>query len=124
MSSHPEIIALISDMLTNIRKAECIVNGTVAHEIIVGVLQPLLLSVLVENGGRFKVSTSWVSAFCTESLGWSFRKYTTAAQKLLQNFNQQGYMTILRLAHHVRVFNTPPSNVFYADQTGFTLVLS
>ena len=106
------------------RKTGCIVNGTVARAIIVGVPQSLLPSVLAENGGRFKVSASWVSAFCAEDLGWSFRKGTTAAQKLPNNFNEQGYMTILRLAYYVRVFNVPPSNVFNADQTGVTLVPS
>jgi hypothetical protein len=51
--SPPEILALISDMLQNMRKTGCIVNGTVAHAIIVGVLQSLLPSVLAENGGSF-----------------------------------------------------------------------
>jgi len=124
LNSHPEIVALISDMLQNMRKTGCVVNGTVARVIIVGILQSLLPSILVENGGRFKVSASWVSAFCAEALGWSFRKGTTAAQKLPHNFNEQGYMTILRLAYYVRVFNVPRSNVFNADQTGVTLVPS
>jgi len=124
LNSHPEIITLITEMLQNMRKTGCVVNGTVARAIIVGVLQSLLPSILVENGGRFKVSASWVSIFCAEALGWSFRKGTTAAQKLPHNFNEQGYMTILRLAYYVRVFNVPPSNVFNADQTGLTLVPS
>jgi hypothetical protein len=51
LNSHPEIVALISDMLQNMRKTGCIVNGTVAHAIIVGVLQSLLPSLLAENGG-------------------------------------------------------------------------
>jgi hypothetical protein len=38
LNSHPEIVALISDMLKNMRKTGCIVNGTVAHAIIVGIL--------------------------------------------------------------------------------------
>jgi hypothetical protein len=88
-------------MLQNIRKTGCIVIGTVARAIIVGILQSLLLSFLAENGGRFKLSSSWVSAFCAEALGWSFRKGTTAAQKLPNNFNEQEYMTILRLAYYV-----------------------
>ncbi len=101
LNSHPEIVALISDMLQNMRKTGCVVNGTVARVIIVGILQSLLPSILVENGGRFKVSASWVSAFCAEALGWSFRKGTTAAQKLPNNFNEQEYLTILRLAYYV-----------------------
>ena len=108
LNSHPEIVSLISDMLQNMRKTGCVVNGTVARVIIVGILQSLLPSILVENGGRIKVSASWVSAFCAEALGQSFRKGTTAPQKLPHNFNEQGYMTILRLAYYVRVFNVPP----------------
>jgi hypothetical protein len=77
----------------------------------------LLPSVLAENGGRYKVSSSWVSAFCAEALGWSFRKGTTAAQKLPNNFNEQGYMTILRLAYYVRVFDVPPSNPDLVSQS-------
>ena len=100
LNSHPEIINLIADMLQNTRKTGCVVNGTVARAIIVGALQKLLPSVLAENGGRFKVSSSWVSPFCAEALGWSFRKGATAAQKLPNNFNEQGYMTILRLAYY------------------------
>jgi hypothetical protein len=39
LNSHPEIINLITDMLQNMRKTGCVVNGTVARAIIVGVLQ-------------------------------------------------------------------------------------
>jgi len=124
VNSRPEVVALITDMLQNMRKTGCIINGTVAHAVIVGILQSLLPSVLYENGGKFKVSNSWVSAFCAKALGWSFQKGTTAAQKLPQNYNEQGYMTILRLAYYVRVFNIPASNVFKADHTGVTLVPS
>ena len=60
LNSHPEIVALISDMLQNMRKTGCVVNGTVARVIIVGILQSLVPFILVENGGRFKVSASWV----------------------------------------------------------------
>jgi hypothetical protein len=59
-------------MLQNMRKTGCIINGTVAHAVIVGILQSLLPSVLHENVGKFKVSNSWVSAFCAEALAWSF----------------------------------------------------
>jgi hypothetical protein len=84
LNSHPEVVTLITNMLQNTRKTGCIINGTVAHAVIVGILQSLLPSVLYENGGKFKVSSSWVSAF------WSFQKSTTAAQKLPQNYNEQG----------------------------------
>ena len=84
----------------------------------------MLPTVLVENGGNFKVSTRWVRNFCTSHLGWTFRKGTTAAQKLPKDFNQQGYMTILRLAYYVRVFNISMSHVFNVDQTGVVLIPS
>ena len=67
-------------MLENMRKTGCIFNGAVVHTIIVSVLQSLLPSILAKNGGRFKVSTSRVSAFCAEAFGWSFRICTTVAQ--------------------------------------------
>ncbi len=55
-------------MLENMRKTECIFNGAVVHTIIVSVLQPLLPSILAKNGGKFKVSTSRVSAFVLKLL--------------------------------------------------------
>jgi hypothetical protein len=51
------------------------------------------------------------------------QKGTTVAQKL-PNFNEHGYMTILRLAYSVQVFDIPPSNAFNADQTGVLLIPS
>jgi len=49
---------------------------------------------------------------------------TTASQKLPADYNNKGYMTILRLAFYVRVFNVPMSHVFNADQTGVVLIPS
>jgi hypothetical protein len=52
------------------------------------------------------------------------QKGTSAAQMLPKDFNQQGYMTILRLAYYVRVFNITKSRAFNADQTVVVLIPS
>jgi hypothetical protein len=70
LNAYPEIGELIVEMLKGLRATGSIVNGSVARVLIVGVLQAKLPSILLENGGVFKVSTTWVSSFCARNLGW------------------------------------------------------
>ena len=124
LDPHPEIVSIITDLLQKIRATGSVINGSTARIVILGVLQSKIPEILFENGGHFRVSSTWVSDFCATTMGWTFRKGTTAAQKLPADYNNQGYMTILRLAYYVRVFNVPMSHVFNADQTGVVLIPS
>jgi hypothetical protein len=57
---YPEMLTTIIEMLVNMRKTGSIINGTVAYVIILGILQSMLPTVLLENGGHFKASSRWV----------------------------------------------------------------
>ena len=74
IDSHPEIVTTMIEMLENVRKTGSIINGTVAQLIILGILQSMLPTVLLENRGHFKASSRWIRHFCASQLGWAFEK--------------------------------------------------
>lgn len=54
---------------------------------------------LVENGGKFRCSKSWVYRVL-KRLNLSYSKATTAAQKLPPDWEEQMKLTALRCAHN------------------------
>ena len=60
----------------------------------------------------------WLAAV----LCWSWRKGTTAAQKLPIDWQQQADLFVLRLAYMVKMFDVPKALVINFDQTGMKLV--
>ncbi|KAG2433645.1 hypothetical protein HYH02_012573 [Chlamydomonas schloesseri] len=72
---------------------------------------------LLENGGKFKVSTSWINNTC-RNMGLSMRRATTSAQKLPKDWEHQGTLMLLSA--------TPSRATWWTmdnmDQTGIHLL--
>ena len=79
-------------------------------------------SVLLENGGGFRVSTGWVFNLLKQ-MGLSARTATTAAQKLPDDWQQKVYLFTLQLAYYVWTKKIPPALVVNLDQAGTVLPL-
>jgi hypothetical protein len=124
LNTYPEIGVKIVKMLKAIRNAGAIVNSSICRSVIVGILEVELPAILSKNGGHFKVSLTWVRCFVNRNLSWSFRAPTTAAQKLPDDWEEQGELLIYRLAYYIRMYSIHPSRVINADQTGVVLIPS
>lgn len=61
---------------------------------------------LVENGGKFTVSTNWLNVLC-RSLNLTMRARTTAAQKLPDGWEEQRFRMNQRVAVLVHKFSIP-----------------
>ncbi|KAG2431624.1 hypothetical protein HYH02_013317 [Chlamydomonas schloesseri] len=99
-------------------------------ELTTPILRPLFTTVLeecgaahllVENGGTFKMSDTWIKDFCLEH-GYSMRRATTAAQKLPDDWEAQGDLFTMNIAYLVQKYRVPPELVINLDQTGLNLV--
>lgn len=74
-------------------------------------------SILYENGGSLKLSKKFCSKFVKKYLNWTFRKATTAAQKVPQNWEKLVDDMIKRLAVVVYEGKIPQELMFSMDET-------
>ena len=68
------------------------------------------------------LSTYSVSEFARKIMFWSWRKRTTAAIKLPDDWRAQGTLMARRIAALMHLSNIPAANVVNIDQTGIVLV--
>jgi hypothetical protein len=61
-------------------------NVPVLRAVLEGVVEVKAPQLLRSNGGPWGLSENWVKEWIRSKLGWSFRVVTTAAQKLLKDW--------------------------------------
>ncbi len=66
---------------------------------------------------KFSVSKTFGKAFVQKHLGWTWRRVTTAASKLPEDWEKQGDETAYRVAALCKLHNIPPELVVNSDQT-------
>ncbi|KAJ7158958.1 hypothetical protein C8R43DRAFT_882155, partial [Mycena crocata] len=71
-----------------------------------------------KDGSYFRVSDSFCKKFLDNSLAWSMRKGTKAAQKLPVDAEEQCETVFLRRAWTIKEHRIPAELIVNADQTG------
>ena len=80
-------------------------------------LRPEILEHTFHDGTCFRASESFVRKFLHDTMQWSIRKATRAAQKLPPNWEDQCEKSALRKAHHIKENDIPPELWVNSDQT-------
>jgi len=66
---------------------------------------------------KFSVSKTFGKAFVQKHLGWTWRRVTTAASKLPEDWEKQSDETTYRVVALCKLHNIPPELVVNYDQT-------
>jgi hypothetical protein len=121
---HPEVFRKLLAILTGVRDAGQSVDSSIIQSVIWGTIEalaPELLQRKLKGGQFFEVSRSFSRKFANRWLGWTWRRATTAASKLLDDWEQQGDDMAFRIAAICYKDNIPPELVVNSDQTGVHL---
>lgn len=92
-------------------------NLVSVQPIMKAVLQQRHPEILSDNGGPLKVSKWFCKSFVRKHLNWSFRRATTAAQKLPENWEKQVDDMVKRLGVVVFEGQVPKELLFSMDET-------
>jgi hypothetical protein len=84
--------------------------------------QGYLKSKAPEDYHAFKVSITWTKRFLKNFCKMSYKRVTTTARKVPEDWETQGTNTAYRIAHLCRIYGTPAELVVNSDQTGIFLV--
>ncbi|GAQ88167.1 hypothetical protein KFL_004060010 [Klebsormidium nitens] len=121
---HPEVFRKLLAILTGMRDAGQPVDSSIIQSVIRGTIEalaPELLQRRLKGGQLFEVSRSFSRKFANRWLGWTWRRATTAASKLPDDWEQQGDDMAFRIAAICYKDNIPPELVVNSDQTGVHL---
>jgi hypothetical protein len=88
------------------------------------VAQTVILKRMGKGGELFQVSKRFSRTFLNRYLGWTWRRATMAANKLPENWEQQGDEMAFRVAALCKTEGIPPELVCNSDQTAVHLCLS
>ncbi len=122
---HPQAFDTILSTLKGMRDVGQPMDANVAQTVILGIVQALALELLLKRTGRggklFQVSKRFSRKFLNCYLGWTWRRVTTAASKLLEDWEQQGDEMAFRVATFCKTEGIPPELVCNSDQTAVHL---
>ncbi len=94
-------------------------DANVAQTVILGIVQALALELLLKRTGRggklFQVSKRFSRKFLDRYLGWTWRRATTAASKLPEDWEQQGDEMAFRVAALCKTEGIPPELLCNSD---------
>ena len=95
------------------------VNSTILRPLVKGIITAnTQKEILVENGGKFQVSTTWINTMCRE-MNLTVRRPTSNSNKLPSDWEVQLDLVVMRLAlmaiQHPRLC---PQLVVNFDHTG------
>ncbi|KAJ7618330.1 hypothetical protein DFH06DRAFT_922747, partial [Mycena polygramma] len=85
LAAHPEVVEEITSQLADLRTAGAPISLATVRCIIIVIIRdraPELFEHRFKDGSLFRVSDSFCRKFLDNSLAWSMRKGTKAAQKL------------------------------------------
>ena len=104
------------------REGGLAISLATAASMVRAVLSERCPKLLVENGGPFKVSMSWVSNWLYLRLKWVCRASTTAAQKVPENAAQPVKDMCRRISILAFLYQVPSSLLYAMDETFFFFV--
>lgn len=120
-SSHPDTERTIQELLNHMRSAGATVNLHIARLVMLAVIKEQGLESMLEN---HKLGRSFVCSWLHERMGFAWRKRTTAASKLPNDWRQQGVVFAKRIAAAMGLHKIHPSLIVNPDQTGLHLAPS
>jgi hypothetical protein len=109
---HPHAFDTILSTLKGMRDVGQPMDVNVAQTVILGIVQalaPELLLKRIRRGGKlFQVSKRFSRKFLNRYVGWMWRRATTAASKLPEDWEQQGDEMAFRVATLCKTEGIPP----------------
>ncbi|CAM6129934.1 unnamed protein product [Calypogeia fissa] len=117
-----ELLAEFVLLLNSLRNADVGLNSLLLQTQLRAFVQVKCPEVLLEFGGKHKISRPYVRHFVRTKMGWSFRYTTTDASKLPTNWQAQGDAVTHRIVYLVHAYRIPGCLVVNGDQTGMTVM--
>ncbi|KAF7366573.1 DDE superfamily endonuclease [Mycena sanguinolenta] len=117
---YPETRKKINDHLTSLRTAGVALTLLTIRGIMVSHIEhdaPEVFERTMGDGSNFHCSESFVRRYLRNTLGWSERRATKAAQKLPQNHEKLLEEAFFRQAHVIRDYAVPAALIVNTDQT-------
>lgn len=112
---HPQVTTEIRATLSRMRDAGV---ATGVH-LVRWVIQGVIAKHGIEHA---PLSHGSVSEFARNIMSWSWRRRNTAAEKLPDDWREQGRLMARRIAALMQLSNIPSTNVVNIDQTGLLLI--
>ncbi|KAF7328312.1 DDE superfamily endonuclease [Mycena sanguinolenta] len=117
---YPETCKKINDHLTSLRAAGVTLTLLTIRGIMVSHIEhdaPEVFERTMGDGSHFRCSESFVRRYLRNTLGWSGRRATKAAQKLPANHEKLLEEAFFRQAHVIRDYAVPAALIINTDQT-------
>ncbi|RPA72791.1 hypothetical protein BJ508DRAFT_381373 [Ascobolus immersus RN42] len=115
LDQKPEVKRMIVDQLIAIRKTGCRITVVGVQAIVIAYVNTYAPDLFATG---WRVSDAWTRNFLRNTLGWTIRRGTTAAQKLPEDWHRDAIRTCCRMAYLIRVHNIPSCYVLNMDETG------
>lgn len=119
LDKYPELKAAIINELEAIRMTGCRITVIGTQTIVHSYAQYMNPDIFIITG--WKISDQWTRDFLRQTMGWSIRQGTTAAQKLPDHWERDAIRTCCRIAYLMRLFGIPAFFVLNMDETGVLL---
>lgn len=119
LDRYPSVKNAIIQQLRAIRATGCRITLIGAKAIIIAFVNRDASALLTDTA--WTVSDSWTRGFLRNTLGWSWRRGTTAAQKLPDDWHVDAVKVCLRFAYLMRLYRIPSCFVLNMDETGVLL---
>jgi hypothetical protein len=119
-ANHPEIVNTVKTLLTAIRQTGAEISLITARGIMLGTIltqAPDILTKKFADGSTFRASDSFMRHWLHDSMHWSRRKATQAAQKKPIDWEDQCEKSALRKAHLIKEEDIPAGLWVNSDQT-------
>jgi hypothetical protein len=117
---YPDVVDIIKDRLTQLRQAGVPLTVITARGVMLATIireQPEILEKKFADGSTFKASDSFVRAWLHDTMGWSRRRGTRAAQKLPENWEDQCEKSAQRKGYLIKEYDIPAELYANSDQT-------
>lgn len=119
-SNHPEIVDKVKELLTNIRSTGAGISLVAARGVMLATIltrAPEIFDKTFRDGSTFRASDTFMQHWLHETMSWSPRKATHAAQKKPLDWEDQCEKSFLRKAYLIKEEDIPAALYVNADQT-------
>ncbi|EKM82903.1 hypothetical protein AGABI1DRAFT_125369 [Agaricus bisporus var. burnettii JB137-S8] len=120
LAPYPEVQNKIHHQLTSLRGAGVPLTTVTVRALMIAIITegaPEIYEHVRSDGSKFKCSEAFVRKFLHNSIGWSERHATRAAQKLSHNYEDLLEQAYFHKAWIIRDFNIPAALRVNTDQT-------
>jgi len=119
-SSSLDIINALDTQICTLRSAGVPLSVPVIRGLMLSFIRAMAPHLL--EGGKFKLSTTYITHYMTHYTRWSYRVGTRAAGSTPQNWDELRRNMAIRISNSIRTYGTPPELVINSDQTPCHLI--